>query len=125
MGDLRSAVSAGSETRAEQEWEARAEQEWETCAGQEWEVCAGQEWETRAEQGQPALRRWRRPYQAIQPVRSSQGVDDESAQQLRKEVGAFGRHTLAMFADLANVVERGGHDQGGERERVSVGVTRL
>jgi len=39
-------------------------------------------------------------------------INDQPAQQLGIEVRALGRHPLLLVADLANMLQRGGHHQG-------------
>jgi hypothetical protein len=45
-----------------------------------------------------------------------QQVDHHAAEQLGIEVGAFGWHAFAVFADLFHVLNGGGHDKAGELE---------
>ena len=50
------------------------------------------------------------------PTSALQRIDDQSAEQLRVEEGALGRHPFAGIGDRANVFDRGGHHQGGQFE---------
>src|SRR5690554_790235 len=43
-------------------------------------------------------------------------VEDQPAEELGVEVGALGRHPLVLLADRLDVLDRGRHDQGGQRE---------
>src|SRR3954452_15174326 len=53
---------------------------------------------------------------------SLEWVDDQPAQKLRVEVRALGGHAFAMFADDANVIDRGRHDQRGQWELLALDV---
>src|SRR5690606_15550853 len=49
-----------------------------------------------------------------------QWVDYQAANELWIEVRALGGHAFAVLADLANMLDRGRHDQGAQREPASL-----
>ncbi len=59
-----------------------------------------------------ALGGWKPPPR----LESFQRIDDQSAEQLRIEVGALGGHPFPMLADAADVLNGRRHDKGRERE---------
>ena len=61
------------------------------------------------------------PWATTQPtVPLLERVDHQTAQQLGVEIGALGGHPFAVFADGADVIQGGRHDQGGQREVAGV-----